>query len=238
MTDLGCVPAQGGRTVIAQTLDLVVHDFSPRAVSFFTVDARGRPRLAAAGAEGRPPGRLRSEVQSWISSLDGIDPLGPALLARIEAPVISLADLGGVEKVLGRPFLLDVYRRLGVVNEARMLIRDGERLVGGVTLWRSLDDPSWDRDHLDLLATLQPLVETAYRAADRGRAHGEGHEALRGMTRRRREVAALLGRGATNREIARALGISEATARSHTRAVMAGLGVASRREVVLRLARA
>lgn len=57
-----------------------------------------------------------------------------------------------------------------------------------------------------------------------------------GFTRREAEVALLLSRRKSNREIARTLVISEHTARHHTEHVMAKLGVHSRREVRDRLA--
>lgn len=85
------------------------------------------------------------------------------------------------------------------------------------------------------LAALQPLIEMAYLRARRAGSPDLDPGMLAPMTRRQREVAELLRHGATNREVARALGISEATARSHTRAVIHNLGVSSRRDVVLRL---
>lgn len=57
-----------------------------------------------------------------------------------------------------------------------------------------------------------------------------------GLTRREAEVALLLSKRKSNREIARTLVISEHTARRHTEHVMGKLGVHSRREVRDRLA--
>jgi DNA-binding NarL/FixJ family response regulator len=48
-------------------------------------------------------------------------------------------------------------------------------------------------------------------------------------------VAALLAGGATNPEVARALGISHNTAKTHARAVLSKLGAGSRRDVPLAL---
>jgi DNA-binding NarL/FixJ family response regulator len=55
------------------------------------------------------------------------------------------------------------------------------------------------------------------------------------LTRREVQVARLLARGRTNAEIARALGLSTATARHYTEHVLAKLGVHSRAQVAIAL---
>lgn len=51
------------------------------------------------------------------------------------------------------------------------------------------------------------------------------------LTPRQRQVATLIANGTTNRELARLLHVTEHTAKSHTRAVLAKLGLHSRCEV-------
>ena len=51
------------------------------------------------------------------------------------------------------------------------------------------------------------------------------------LTPREREVAALVGRGASDRAVARALGIGERTAENHVRHILAKLGARSRRRI-------
>jgi two-component system, NarL family, response regulator LiaR len=57
------------------------------------------------------------------------------------------------------------------------------------------------------------------------------------LTRRERDVLALLARGLTNQEIGRALGIAENTAAVHVSRILAKLGVASRTQAALAAAR-
>ncbi len=52
------------------------------------------------------------------------------------------------------------------------------------------------------------------------------------LTRRQREVASLLARGLTNREISERLVLSERTVESHIEQIRAKLGVRSRTQIV------
>jgi DNA-binding NarL/FixJ family response regulator len=64
-----------------------------------------------------------------------------------------------------------------------------------------------------------------------GDQHGE--DVLITLTAREREILALIASGSSNREIARALTISERTARTHASHVLKKLGVASRVQAAL-----
>ncbi|WP_162907385.1 response regulator transcription factor [Allorhizocola rhizosphaerae] len=57
------------------------------------------------------------------------------------------------------------------------------------------------------------------------------------VTQRQYEVITQLSRGLSNRQIARALGMSEATVKSHLYAAYRKLGVSSRSEAILELLR-
>jgi len=56
---------------------------------------------------------------------------------------------------------------------------------------------------------------------------------LDALTRREREVLAELAKGQSNREIARALGVSEKTVKAHVSSVLAKLGVQDRTQAAL-----
>ncbi|MFC0042283.1 helix-turn-helix transcriptional regulator [Actinomadura rayongensis] len=91
-----------------------------------------------------------------------------------------------------------------------------------------------------VVARMQGLAEpagapagNAARAEPGGLPSGSPH--LDRLTRREREVLALLVRGMPNRRIARSLNITDATVKNHLHAVFVKLGVADRTEAVAKV---
>jgi DNA-binding CsgD family transcriptional regulator len=84
-----------------------------------------------------------------------------------------------------------------------------------------------DRDRA-VLTLLRPHLHQAYRAAEQRR-----HPVPR-LTRRQNELLRLLAAGHTNSQIARQLGISEGTVRTHLETIYDKLGVSSRTAAVTR----
>jgi DNA-binding CsgD family transcriptional regulator len=77
---------------------------------------------------------------------------------------------------------------------------------------------------------MQPLREKARHLEDALRAPPRG-TARSGLTRREDEVAALVGRGLTNRQIADVLHVSERTVESHVQHILTKLGLQNRSQV-------
>jgi DNA-binding NarL/FixJ family response regulator len=226
-----------GRDAVAPSLDVIARELEPLVATFFTIGADSEIEAAVAHGSHLPPVELAEEVRSWKARLHGIDPLAPAKIARLPRRVATLADVGGTRRaVLDKGLVRATYEEIGVINDVQLLIRDGDRLLAGVTLWRSLRSSAWTSDQLRLLYALHPLIEMAYLACAQA-ASGIDARLPGTLTPRQRQVAGLLASGATNREIARALYISPDTVKSHVRAVLSNLGVTSRRELVMRLTR-
>ncbi|WP_438346327.1 LuxR C-terminal-related transcriptional regulator [Methylorubrum populi] len=78
----------------------------------------------------------------------------------------------------------------------------------------------------DAILAVKPTAAPAMRQPERG-------ARTFGLTLRQREVLALIGKGLSNREIASALSIAEATVKIHVSAVIRMLGVRNRTEAAL-----
>ncbi|MFB4313209.1 response regulator [Actinomadura sp. 21ATH] len=94
----------------------------------------------------------------------------------------------------------------------------------------------------DVLAVLRRVEAgeiVADRAARRGgdRAHGRAGQVARFLTPREREVLTRLARGESTQALAKAMGVTRSTARSHVQSVLSKLGVHSQREAVIEAAR-
>lgn len=79
------------------------------------------------------------------------------------------------------------------------------------------------------------LMNAAMREGDRSTGQAE---ALAMLTARENEVLGLVARGQTNKEIARALGVSPATVKAHVERIIAKLGVSDRTQAAVLVARA
>ena len=88
--------------------------------------------------------------------------------------------------------------------------------------------PDFSGRHRDLLTVLRPHLHQAYLDAERRR-----HPAPR-LTARQRELLHLVAAGHTNAQIARRLGISEGTVRTHLENIYRLLKVSSRTAAVTR----
>jgi DNA-binding NarL/FixJ family response regulator len=69
------------------------------------------------------------------------------------------------------------------------------------------------------------------------REHDNSDERVVALTNRERQIAALVGRGLANKEIARQLGLSGGTVKCHTHNIYQKFGVKTRAELIYTLSR-
>jgi DNA-binding NarL/FixJ family response regulator len=144
------------------------------------------------------------------------------VLAQAVRAVVAAAD---AEAALGSR-LLDLAHELGAWDPVVVALRSSRTLSD---LLSTLDDA---RPQLELLYQRSNDAGLARRAGFRTRSSKPPGEIL---SPREMEVLQLLARGLRNREIAKALVISDSTTKVHVRHVLEKMGVRTRTEAVARL---
>ena len=96
-------------------------------------------------------------------------------------------------------------------------------------LWRNQDEPDFSEREMAMLALVRPHVAELHARRDR-ELRGEPN-----LTPRQWEVLRQVATGASNTQIARTLGLSDATVRKHLENVFLRLGVRSRTEALARV---
>lgn len=189
---------------------------------------------------------VRQGLRAFLSSLDGIDVVAEAgdseeavRKLRHLQPDIALVDL--VMPGEGGLAVIDTVRELGLPTRVIVLtsFSETERVIPAVRAGAAGY----------LLKDAEPReLEDAIRAVHRG--EGLLHPRAAGavlrevadarpappapdLTPREREVLALLAQGLTNRLIARELGVSEKTVKTHVSNVLAKLDVSDRTQAAL-----
>jgi DNA-binding CsgD family transcriptional regulator len=139
-----------------------------------------------------------------------------------------------VEEVLSRrdmvrtEFYNDFLARDGLHHGINMYVFDGDRDLGDFRIWRAAGRPDFERREIDLLNALEPFLR---RAMVRGAFRYEA------LTPRESDVAALVAKGCTDRDIARLLNIGFATVRTHINSAMRKRCCANRAELAALVAR-
>jgi DNA-binding CsgD family transcriptional regulator len=127
----------------------------------------------------------------------------------------------------------DIYRPFGYEHELQLSLPDPALLAAGpgrtarLFFWRGPGPDFSERDRA-LLVLLRPHLYQACLDAERRR-----HPVPR-LTPRQNDLMRLLAAGHTNTQIARRLGISDGTVRTHLENIYERLGVSSRTAAVIR----
>ncbi len=139
-----------------------------------------------------------------------------------------------VEEVLPRrdmirtEFYNDFLARDGLHHGINMYVFDGDRDLGDFRIWRAAGRPDFESREIDLLDALEPFLR---------RAMLRGTHRYEALTPRESDVAALVARGCTDRDIARLLSIGFATVRTHMNNAMRKRCCANRAELAALVAR-
>jgi DNA-binding CsgD family transcriptional regulator len=167
------------------------------------------------------PSNLR-RYENWYQFRD---PMTFELRARRRATLVDAVIPR--EKLERTEFYNDFLARDGLHHGVNMFIFDGKRDLGDLRIWRARGRPEFSERDIDLLDALEPHLRRAIMRCGR----------YDGLTPREREVAALVARGCTDRDIARILGIGFGTVRTHLTNAMTKSGCANRAELAAAMAR-
>ncbi len=197
---------------------------------FYSVDSRG----AAVDHVFRNVDGRRNE--SYLDHFHQLDPFHPRRFEDRRLPLVTLDDVGGLSAYARSRYCVEFMAPLGVLHELELHLRDGGRIVGGVSLLRG-GERGFEPPEVGLLRRVHAFLEQAFaagRAAAR-RSSGPTPADGYGLTAREAEVVRLVCEGATNVEVGRALFIGLPTVKTHLRHAFEKAGVRSRTELVARL---
>jgi DNA-binding CsgD family transcriptional regulator len=146
----------------------------------------------------------------------------------ITAPLRTRRRATHVEEVISREELVktefynDFLARDGLHHGVNMYVFEANHDLGDFRIWRAKDRPDFTSREIDLLDSLEPFLRRALQ---------RGAQRFEGLTPRECDVAALVARGCTDRDIARVLGIGFGTVRTHINRAMEKRSCANRAEL-------
>jgi DNA-binding CsgD family transcriptional regulator len=233
----GVAGMQVEQGLLAQTVGTVASLADAPVALGFTVDEHQTlDRVIVRCAH--PADELRAApLLERLPRLEPIDPFSPRRAHAAGAAVMAAADAGGDERV-ARSMYGRHLRRFGYAAPAVIYFRREGRIECGIALLRPVDAPPFDARAVQMLRDMHPFLEHALiQPAGRGEAASEPAAAPEPLTGREAEVAALVADGRSNAAVGLALGMSEATVKTHLTRVYAKLGVRTRTQLAVLLPR-
>ena len=151
------------------------------------------------------------------------------LLSGDVRTVTTLSDFCSDREWHDSGMYVDCLRQHGVEREAMLSLSAPPGRARRLMFFRGADGPDFDRRERVLLSLLRPHLDELYQDLERDRQPGAR------LTNRQHELLALVARGYSNIEIARALAVSPTTVRTHLEHIFRQLGVSSRTAAVARV---
>jgi DNA-binding CsgD family transcriptional regulator len=172
-----------------------------------------------------------------LPRLEPIDPFSPRRAHVLDATVMAAADAGGEERVAGSMYGRHL-RKHGYAAPVVVYFRRAGSIESGIALLRPSDALPFDARAVQVLRDLHPFLEHALAPPGGGNEASREHAELpEPLTSREAQVAALVADGQSNAAVGLALGMREATVKTHLTHVYAKLGVRTRTQLAVLLPR-
>jgi DNA-binding CsgD family transcriptional regulator len=204
----------------------------------FKVDGHGLMDSVMVGVDHDGDPADAGRLVERLRRLEPIDPFSPRRAEASGASLLSAADMGGKDRIASSLYGRHL-RRHGYGAPLALYLRTEGRVTAGLMLFRTAREAAYDTPTVRLLAQLRPVLEHALRFTTRRLPARTPADHARGanLTPREADVARLVGEGATNAAIANALGMSEATVKTHLTKVYTKLRIRSRTQLAVLLGR-
>ncbi|MEB6377658.1 LuxR C-terminal-related transcriptional regulator [Leclercia adecarboxylata] len=163
-----------------------------------------------------------SAMREHASTWQYIDPITPLLRAKQRATLVD--EVMGPRELKKSAFYNEFLKPCGMHHGVNVyFVRDGED-VGDLRIWRAKGAPAFGQREIQLLHLLEPWFVKALPARDK----------TPRLTPREQEVASLVCKGLSDKEVARLLNIGFTTVRTHLNQALKKLDCANRTELASR----
>jgi DNA-binding CsgD family transcriptional regulator len=221
----------GDRLLVLQAhaLDAVAALIPATASMFISVSRR----LSVQGGVVLVAPRADVDLEAlWEHHAGDAESHDPFSARRLHPPHSTVLALEQVED--HAPLYTAALRAAGWGDRVAMYLRLAGTIVGVVSLLRAAEQPGFSSADASKLRRIQPLLEHVYGSAlEPGTTTARDVLRNSGLTTRETDVAELVGRGASNAEIATSLHVSEATVKTHLTRIYTKVGVRTRTQLAL-----
>lgn len=166
---------------------------------------------------------------AYLNHYRDLDPLNPKACAASGTPVLSLQQGLRRQPAASGHVYRSFLHHYAIVDVVEVIAHCGTRPVAGISLLRRADLGPFSAHELAGLLPLHGLMQMAAQCLPRE----DGR--LTNLTPRERQIALLLRDGASNKELARELGLGLATVKTHLLNLFRKQGVSNRTELVATL---
>ena len=165
-----------------------------------------------------------------------LDPLNPTLFAKSNEILVCIDDLLDEHALLQSRYYREFMRPLNHRHVADMFFRQGADIIAVLSMLRDAAHGPFSAAELALARKLHPFLQYALNAVYRPKRYHERETlaAVYRLTERETDVLEFVLGGASNKDIARELGLGLATVKTHLQHVFHKFAVPSRAALIAR----